>query len=344
MRALLLFAMCLLCVGCAISPLSLPPPAFDPDQLIARRTIGLDPRPYRDERYWLNPDMVMRHFVDFSTEYVEKEKIPIVLLEALRKEWPTRNYRRDANYSAAAAFQQEQANCLSYSAVVVSLMRHAGVRASFQRVEAAPEWDLEGQSVVASLHINAVIFRQGKTVEIDWLPRRDPSDYERRFILSDEEALAEWHNNLGAEALLENNLPLAFAELSRALRLSPRAAHIWVNLGVIYRRVGLEAHAESAWLIALEHNPRQLQAMGNLQRLYSGRGESKLAGDLERLIEYYRRQNPYYFYLLAKQAEQEQRYEDALRHIERARRMHSDERFDALQVRLNRHLSERMSS
>ncbi|WP_372779982.1 transglutaminase domain-containing protein [Litorivivens sp.] len=312
--------------------------------MLARRTIGLDPRPYRDEEFWLNPDMVMRHFVDFSTRDADSEDTALALIRSLREEWPLLKYRRDANYSAAVAFHQEQANCLSYSAMVVSLMRHAGVQARFQRVEAAPEWDLEGSSVVASLHINAIIFQEGKQLEVDWLPRRNPSDYERRFVLSDDEALAEWHNNLGAEALLNNDLPLAFAELSRALRLSPKAAHIWVNLGVLYRRVGLDEHAEASWLIAIEYNQRQLQALSNLQRLYLAQGRAQLADELSAVIAYYRQKNPYYFYFLARQAEKENHLEEALRHIKRARRMHSDDRFDRLHVRLRERVMEARES
>lgn len=339
MRPLLVLLPLLFCVACATGPASLPAPTVDPDQLLARRTIGLDPRPYRDEEFWLNPDMVMRHFVDFSIRDADSEGAALALMKSLREEWPVLKYRRDANYSAAVAFHEDQANCLSYSAMVVSLMRHAGVRASFQRVEAAPEWDVEGQSAVAALHINAVIFQQGKQVEVDWLPRRNPTDYERRIVLTDDQALAEWHNNLGAEALLKDDLPLAFAELSRALRLYPDAAHIWVNLGVVYRRVGLLEHAESAWLLALQHNTRQLQAMSNLQMLYRSRGQSELADDLDRMMRYYRQQNPFYHYLLAQQAEEAERFDEARRHIRRAMRLHSDARFDALYVRLLEHES-----
>ncbi|MBB3047023.1 tetratricopeptide (TPR) repeat protein [Litorivivens lipolytica] len=336
MRYLILVMLSLALAACASGP-SLPPPAYDADQLLARKTIGLDPRPYRSEEFWLNPDMVMRHFVDWSTQDADREHAALALLKSLRDEWPALKYRRDANYSAAAAFHEDQANCLSYSAMVVSLMRHAGVRANFQRVEAAPEWDIDGQSAVAALHINAVIFQQGKQVEVDWLERRNPTDYERRIVLNDDQALAEWHNNLGAEALLNNDLPLAFAELSRALRLYPEAAHIWVNLGVVYRRVGLLDHAESAWLIALENNTRQLQAMSNLQMLYRAQKREALADDLEKMMTYYRRQNPYYHYLLAQQAEEAERYDEARRHIRRAMRLHSDLRFEALYARILQH-------
>ena len=279
----------------------------------------------------------MRHFVDLSTQDANRDDAALALLRSLREEWPALKYRRDANYPAAVAFHEDQANCLSYSAMVVSLMRHAGVSARFQRVESAPEWDIDGQSAVAALHINAVIYQQGREVEVDWLPRRNPTDYERRILLTDDQALAEWHNNLGAEALLNNDLPQAFAELSRALRLYPEAAHIWVNLGVIYRRLGLLEHAESAWLHALNHHDRQLQAMSNLQRLYIEQEREKLAADLDKVMLYYRRQNPFYHYLLAQQAEAAERYDEAKRHIRRAMRLHTDTRFDALYARILQH-------
>lgn len=328
--ALLLLAL----AACATGPASLPEPPVAPDQLLARRTIGLDPAAHSDETLWLNPDLVMQYFVDLSTRDVSPDDVPVQLLRALREEWSTLNYNRHANLSASDAFHEQQANCLSFSAMVVSLMRHAGVRARFQRVESAPEWSLEGRSVVASLHVNAVIYQHGKSVEIDLLPSENQTGYERKFLLSDDEALAEWHSNLGTEALLANDLPLAFAELSRALRLAPAAAHIWVNLGAVYRRVGLNDEAESAWLIALRHDRRQLQALSNLQRLYEATGREEMAGELANALTYYRKQNPFYHYFLAQQAEREGDIEQALRHIQRAKSMHQDPRFEVFQARL----------
>lgn len=334
MRLLVTIFLLGMCAACATGPSSLPEPAFSPDQLLARRTIGLDPAHYRDEKFWLNPDMVMRHFVDISIQDVDPDNVPRALLRSLRDEWSELNYRRNANFNASDAFQEQQANCLSFSAMVVSLMRHAGVRAYFQRVESTPEWDLDGQVAVAALHINAVVFQHGKHREIDWLPRRDESLYEKKIILTDEEALAEWHNNLGAEALLSKDLPQAFAELSRALRLAPDAAHIWVNLGVIYRRLNMPEHAEASWLIALGHNRRQLQALSNLQHLYVAENQTELADELNGVILNYRKQNPFYHFLLAQKAEKEARFDDAVDHIRRARKMHSDPRFDALLERV----------
>jgi tetratricopeptide (TPR) repeat protein len=334
MRIPLLFLVALTLSACASGPSSLPPPQFDPDELLARNTSGLDATVYQDERFWLNPDMVMRHFVDISVQDVEQGNVPVALLKSLRAEWSSLNYSRNANFTARDAFQERQANCLSFSAMVVSLMRHAGVRAQFQRVEAAPEWDMEGGAVVAALHINAVIFQNGKRSEVDWLPRRNASAYEKKYLLNDNEALAEWHNNLGTEALLADDLPLAFAELSRALRLAPEAAHIWVNLGVVYRRIGQPEHAEAAWLIALEHNQRQLQAISNLHNLYRSQQRLPLVEELGEPMLYYRKRNPFYHYLLAQEAEKESRFNDALGHLRRAQKLHQDIRFEQMSARL----------
>lgn len=334
MRIFFLLLTVLTLSACASGPSSLPQPQIAPDELLARRASGLDAAVYQDERFWLNPDMVMRHFVDISIQDVEQGNVPIALLESLREEWSALNYSRNANFTARDAFQEHQANCLSFSAMVVSLMRHAGVRAQFQRVETAPEWDMEGGAVVAALHINAVIFQNGRRSEVDWLSRRNASALEKKFLLNDEEALAEWHSNLGTEALLAGDLPLAFAELSRALRLAPAAAHIWVNLGVVYRRVGLPEHAEAAWLIALEHNQRQLQAISNLHMLYRSQQRQPLVEELDELMLYYRKRNPFYHYLLAQEAEKEARFNDALGHLRRAQKLHQDVRFDRMSLRL----------
>ncbi|MFT5576506.1 MAG: tetratricopeptide (TPR) repeat protein [Bermanella sp.] len=334
LRIVALLLAALMMSACAGSPPSLPKPSLSPDELLARRTSGLDAANYKDGQFWLNSDKAMRDFVELSTQYADKDQVPIELLRALREEWSRLNYERSANLTASEAFRAQRANCLSLTEVVISLMRHAGVRAQFQRVETITEWDLDGDSAVGSLHINAVIFIRGRQFEVDWLARRTQDGYERKFILSDDEALAEWHSNIGTEALLRDEYPLAFAELSRALSLAPDAAHIWVNLGVLYRRLGMNLAAESAWLIALERKPRQLQAMSNLQALFAVSGRQELAAGLNSWIANYRTRNPFYHYLRAQEAERAGRLSEALRHIRKAKSMHEDARFDALQARV----------
>lgn len=84
-----------------------------------------------------------------------------------------------------------------------------------------PHWELEGETVVATLHVNTVVQLRGRDIEIDWARTSSPSIEDRKTLLSDEQALAELHNNLGTEALILGQLPQAFAEFRRALVLAP---------------------------------------------------------------------------------------------------------------------------
>ena len=53
-----------------------------------------------------------------------------------------------------------------------------------------------------------------------------------------------------------------------ALQLSPQMSHLWVNLGVVYRRADQHQAAEAAYLHALEVDSFDRSAMNNLMVLY----------------------------------------------------------------------------
>ncbi|NIQ94756.1 MAG: hypothetical protein GWN87_11495, partial [Desulfuromonadales bacterium] len=47
---------------------------------------------------------------------------------------------------------------------------------------------------------------------------------------------AQYYNNLGVEALLASDLPVAWARFRQALRTDSDLAYLWSNLGVVYNR------------------------------------------------------------------------------------------------------------
>ena len=52
------------------------------------------------------------------------------------------------------------------------------------------------------------------------------------------------------------------------------------------------------------------------------------------MLLYYRKRNPFYHYLLARQAEKEARFDEALGHLRKAQKLHQDTRFDQMSARL----------
>jgi Flp pilus assembly protein TadD len=120
--------------------------------------------------------------------------------------------------------------------------------------------------------------------------------------MSDAEARAMYFNNLGAEALIAGDLATAYGHIRRAIAVDPSMSDAWSNLGVLLRHNGQPDDAETAYRRTLELEPRELAAMGNLHDLYVAAGRMEEAAKLQRRVERYRRENPYYLLFLGEEA------------------------------------------
>ena len=112
-----------------------------------------------------------------------------------------------------------------------------------------------------------------------------------------------------------------FELLREAARTYADMAGPWVNLGVLYARVGHHDYAEAAYRRALEADPREQAALANLVAVYNSLGEDALAAEYQQRIRRYREINPYYHYALAQVAFGEGRFEDALAELRSAIRL-----------------------
>ncbi len=335
MRVLLSVLVSLLLAACVSTGASMPTlPVASAALLSGDRLDGPLPAASDDGR-WLRLDDDMREFAaEFRRFRPQAYQLQRLLARLLDPGGGGFSYQPEATLAAREAFQQQRGNCLSFAGLLVALSREAGFEAQFQRVELPPEWDLRGDTVVAALHINTLISIPGQSaLEVEWGGRM-AQPWHRREVLSDARALAEFHNNLGVEALIAGRVPRAFAELRRALQLAPNTAHLWVNLAALYRSLGDEDAAESAWLQALAHNPDELPALSGLQRLYQQQGRSELAAQLQARVQRYRDSNPYYHYSQARRAFEHGDYDAARVAIERAQALAEDARFIALEAKI----------
>jgi tetratricopeptide (TPR) repeat protein len=225
---------------------------------------------------------------------------------------------------ADEAFRKGRGNCLTFSAMFVAMAREAGLHAWFQEVILPPEWSAVNETLLVSKHVNAVIIEWGSRYVID-VSRRKTTPLETTRRLSDEEALAQFYNNLGAEALVQNELARAHAYFSKALEARPGLAYVWSNLGVVFRRNGQIADAMHAYRAAIDLDPAQGVALNNLHMLYTEEGDLEAAAEIAKQVERNRRNNPYYLLYLAEVANEEHRWPDAIDLLNRAIRMESNE-------------------
>jgi tetratricopeptide (TPR) repeat protein len=226
--------------------------------------------------------------------------------------------------TADEAFRLRRGNCLTFSGMFVAMARDAGLRAWYQEVIVPPEWSAVNETLLVSKHVNAVVSEWGSRYVID-VSRRKKTPLEQTRRMSDEEALAQYYNNLGADALVENDLPRAHAYFSKALRARPGLAYVWSNLGVVFRRNGQMDDAIVAYQAAIEQNPQHAVALNNLHTLYSEEGNIEAAAAIEQRVERNRRNNPYYLHYLAEVAGEEERWPDAIDLLNRAIRLEANE-------------------
>jgi Flp pilus assembly protein TadD len=226
--------------------------------------------------------------------------------------------------TADEAFRTGRGNCLSFSSMFVAMARDAGLKAWFQEVIVPPEWSAVNEILLVSKHVNAVVVERGGRYVID-VSRRAKQPLEATRRLSDEEALAQYYNNLGADALVDSDLPEAHAYFSKALETHPGLPYVWSNLGVVLRRNGQISDAILAYQTAIDIDGEHTVALNNLHSLYTEIGDLEAASAIQQQVERNRRDNPYYLHHLAEVATEEQRWSDAIALLNRAITLEANE-------------------
>ncbi len=257
-------------------------------------------------------------------------KDPVLRFTRLREAMQERGlfsivYNGSSTRTARQVFHERKGNCLSFTMLFVALARAAGLEARYQLVDVPRTFNSEGGALIVDTHVNATVLAPfGRKFFVDFNIANLREKYPVR-VVSDRHALALFYNNLGAEALVRHEYPLSFAMLREAARTHADIPGTWVNLGVLYARHGLNAHAEAAELRALEADPTEQSALANLVAVYSALGDTQLAEECRQRIRRYREANPYYHFGVAQAAYGERRFDDALVSLRSAIRLKRDE-------------------
>ncbi|NNL04210.1 MAG: tetratricopeptide repeat protein [Xanthomonadales bacterium] len=226
--------------------------------------------------------------------------------------------------TASDAFRARRGNCLTFSNMVIAMAREAGMRAWYREVEIEPEWNSLDETLLVSMHVNAATSDRNREYIVD-VSGRTPRPDERHRRISDEEAKAQYYNNLGAQSLVVNDLSKAYAYLRKAEQTRPGLAFVWSNLGVVYRRNGQTDDAVLAYETALALDGRHSVALNNLYTIYDEDGDFEKAEAIQAKVEKNRRRNPYYLHYLAETAFAERDLEEAINYAKRAIRLEDDE-------------------
>jgi tetratricopeptide (TPR) repeat protein len=265
-------------------------------------------------------DQEMREFVRRHTDGVSQKRERLMALHRAIRYAATLGIEYDplAEGTARETFHRRSANCLAYATLFIALAREAGLRASYNWVEVRPEWSRQGERLLLRRHINALVSlgpTEQYVVDIEPLPSRDIVGSRK---ISDTDAAALYHSNLAMEALGDHDTEQAWLHAVRALQHSPDTAHLWVNLGVIYRANGQHRDAEHSYLHALALDSEESTAMNNLAVLYEIEGRQAEHDVWAGLVAQHREKNPFYHAWLGDQAAADGDWSRAAGHYQRA--------------------------
>ena len=316
-------------IGCSSGPALRDDVQITPDELLAGAGLDLSEAPpdLVPETTVLSLSPEMRQFLEENVDRKASGSLKVYqLAHAIISDETFGLEYDDTTRTASEAFRIRRGNCLSFSNMFVAMAREVGIEVHFQEVEIPPDWTFKHDAYLLNRHVNilADLGRNRKQV-VDFNIEDFRASYDMRSI-SDRRALAHFYNNKGVESLQKGDLAAAFLNLRRAIVECDRGfSPAWTSLGTLYLRHKLPAHAEAAYLQALEVDRLDLVAMSNLVALYAAQGDPQRAGLYRNKVESHRNQNPYYRFHVAREAFFARDYDAAIDNLKYAVRKRPDE-------------------
>ncbi len=274
-------------------------------------------------------DDAMRAMVKekLTNKLTSNEKALTLLEHLFSQETFALQYVGSANLTAVDAYHSKIANCMSLTILAYALAKEAGMNVYFQDVAIPEYWTRNGQYSLLTGHVNLLVKEKKtantyyvwgeKSTQIDF----DPFISKKKFpakIIDKNTLLAKFYSNKGADALVNNNFPVAYLYLKKATLVDSHLASAWGNLGVLYKLAGHDALAEQTYRHSISLQGDNLTALGNLALLLRKEGRNEEATLIEQDIHKRRIKNPYYHALLGNEALWSHDYENALKHYKKA--------------------------
>lgn len=282
----------------------------------------------------------MRSIVRIKFSHLPKRKAMIKLVEWLvDADKYGMQYELNANVPPIEAFEQKQANCLSFTILLVHLSKELGIELQYNNVHLPDIWGLDtGQSHFTLFrHVNAIRKTRNSTQIFDLAIE----DYDYGFpqnVISEKHAIALLYSNIAIDYLKSGNSKQALHYIKYAISLYSESADLWVNLGVIYKSQQQYNNAERSLLYAIKLDQGHYLAASNLERIYLKLQKTEKADYFKKHATKARKNNPYLHYVLARQHLKFKRYKSAIKAIDRAKKLHNnDPRFYVLSSAIHQH-------
>ena len=224
---------------------------------------------------------------------------------------------------ASGTFRNRRGNCLSFVNLFVAAGRQVRLNPIYVEVEDYQRWDHRQGMVVSQGHIVAGLYVNGELRTYDFLPYRVKS-YKDFEPIDDLTATAHYLNNLGAEALLDDDSTAARHHLEAAVAVDPTFVKAANNLGVWHARNGDLETAVRTYQTALEVEPTDMPLLTNLARAYQQMGRLDEADEILSRVDGVQHNNPFFYVYKGEVALAAGKHDEALGYMRDALRVETE--------------------
>ncbi|WP_395338058.1 tetratricopeptide repeat protein [Ningiella sp. W23] len=215
-----------------------------------------------------------------------------------------------ATYKAGEAFEKMSGNCLSLAILTTALANHAGLEIEYQRVNSAPVYSKHGNIMLLSTHVRTRVYGKRPPfkpntivsrpfVTIDYFPNRGDV---RGDYVSAETFLGMYYRNVAAQALIDQDIQLAYQYIAQGLSLDIKDAESLNLLALLMKRSGLKQEAAAIYQDMLDYELYSLNAVENYANLLNEIGFDDQAHKIwKNLPKNINEDNPYQWLRIAQQ-------------------------------------------
>ncbi len=278
------------CSQLSVTSLDIPPLQFEQQLVTPQQAKLLTPS---DDPLALNDEM--RRFIDKYIVPIKDKSARIAALNSslFNTSVIGMEYDRTATFSAIEAYQAGRANCVGFANLFVAMGRYANINTRFQQVRVKPTWERREGLLYVPLHMNVVSKANASRSFVADIDKQSYVRANNKFLISDENAIAQYYNNLAMDELELNNCSIAYSYLARGIEADANVDFLWSNLGYLFRRNGQFKEAELSYQQALRLDKFSRNAMKNLAVLYEQQGRLDDAQPLFEKLKRLDKGNPY---------------------------------------------------
>lgn len=271
------------------------------------------------------------HFLEFYNSEANKSLTELDrIFEYLEVRMDNFNFHSDT-LIAKDVLGKNTGNCLSLAILTKSLAKLVDIKVRYELVETPTIFQKENNFILNYRHVRTVLhsdlasevvdgFITQNIMRIDYFPSKGTKTLRR---VPENEFYAMFYNNKAVEAMIESEISLAYAYLTKSLILLPANAEAISMMGVLHSRIDLVADAEKLYQYGLKYSSEEEVLLKNYQSLLIRLNRIVEADKIALKLKKYNNTDPFNWIELADSAYQDQDYAQAIVYYRKAAKMAS---------------------